>query len=120
MKGRAVPSIISAETWIVGELRAKSEIQVDGSIKGDLYGRAISVGPKGYVEGTLHASSVRIAGTLYGRVEANDVVILASAQIVGNICHNTITVEEGAIIDGLRPWRPVRQPRELMGLSLTG
>ena len=52
------------------------------------------------------ADTVVILGMAVGPVQANKVRIGNSAQVVGNIFHNELTIEPGAYHEGRRPWRP--------------
>ena len=69
-------------------------------------GRSVTVGESGQVEGSILADTVVILGIAVGPVQANKVRIGNSAQVVGNIFHNELTVEPGAYHEGRRPWRP--------------
>ena len=63
-------------------------------------------GEHGQVEGSILAEMVTIFGIAVGPVQANKVRLGNTAQVVGNIFHNELTVEPGAHHEGRRPWRP--------------
>ncbi len=73
-KGAAggVPSIISPDLEIVGNLKCDGEIQIDGRVKGDIKGHVLTVGEQGKIDGTTVAETVRIFGTVNGRVQAKN------------------------------------------------
>ena len=66
----SVPSIISPELEIVGDLKSDGEIQIDGTVKGDIKGHVLTVGEQGKIDGSTVAETVRIFGTVNGRVQA--------------------------------------------------
>ena len=84
-KGAAgsVPSIISPDLEIVGDLKSDGEIQIDGTVKGDIKGHMLTVGEQGKVDGSTVAETVRISGTVSGQVRAKTVRLDASARMSG-------------------------------------
>jgi cytoskeletal protein CcmA (bactofilin family) len=52
------------------------------------------------VVGGITAESARIAGRVDGSVTAREVVILKSARIRGDIVYDSLTIEQGAQLDG--------------------
>ena len=101
-KGAAdsVPSIISPDLKIVGDLKSDGEIQIDGTVKGDIKGHMLTVGEQGKVDGSTVAETVRISGTVSGQVQAKTVCLDASARVTADITHETLTIEAGAYFEG--------------------
>ena len=81
-----VPSIISPDLKIVGELKSDGEIQIDGTVKGDIKAHMLTVGEQGKVDGSTVAETVRIFGTVNGRVQAKTVRLDKSARVDPAIC----------------------------------
>ena len=48
----SVPYIISPDLEIVGNLKSNGEIQIDGTVKGDIDVRLLTVGEQGKVDGS--------------------------------------------------------------------
>ena len=108
----SAPSILSPDLKIVGNLESDGEIQIDGTVKGDIKGHMITVGERGEIDGSTVAETVRIFGTVNGRVQAKTVRLAKSAKVTADITHETLTIETGAYFEGnLLP---------LKGASLTG
>ena len=86
-KGAAggVPSIISPDLEIVGNLKSSGEIQIDGTVKGDIHGHLLAVGEQGKVDGSTVGDTVQISGTVNGRVEAKTVYLAKSAKVAADI-----------------------------------
>ena len=97
----SVPSIISADLRITGNLVCSGDVQVDGWIEGDIQSRNIVIGEGATVHGALQAESVRICGVVKGSIKADSVVLEKTANVTGDVLHKTLTVEEGAQIEGM-------------------
>ena len=95
-----VPSIISPDLKIVGDLKSDGDIQIDGTVKGDIKGHMLTVGEQGKVDGSTVAETVRIFGTVHGRVQAKTVRLDKSARVTADISHETLTIEAGAYFEG--------------------
>ncbi len=96
----SVPSIISPDLKIVGNLKSDGEIQIDGTIEGDIEAHMLTVGEQGKIDGSTVAETVRIFGTVNGRVQAKTVRLDASARVTADITHETLSIEVGAYFEG--------------------
>ena len=96
----AVPSIISSDLTIVGNLKSEGDLQIDGSVEGDVTSRAVTIGEGAVVHGTLTADSARIYGTLVGHVNVGSVMLAKTAKVEADVHHQSLTVESGASIVG--------------------
>lgn len=97
---KGVPSIISADLTITGDLVSSGEIQVDGSIEGDIRCKALVIGVDGAVTGEIEADSVRLHGKVTGQVRAKTVFLAATAHMIGDITHESLAIEPGAFMEG--------------------
>ncbi len=95
-----VPSIISPDLEIVGDLKSDGEIQIDGTVKGDVKSHMLTVGERGKIDGSTVAETVRIFGTVNGRVQAKTVRLAKSAKVTADITHETLSIEAGAYFEG--------------------
>ena len=59
-----VPSIISADLTIVGDLKSSGDIQVDGTVEGDIDSRTLTVGEGVTVKGSIVSETVRFSGNI--------------------------------------------------------
>ena len=99
-KASGVPSIISPDLTIVGDLKSGGDIQIDGTIKGDINSRLLTVGEQAVVEGCIVADTVRISGTVKGEIRARMVHLDKDARVIGDLIHETLTMEAGALLEG--------------------
>ena len=97
----SVPSIISADLRINGDLICSGDVQVDGWVEGDIQSRNIVIGEGATVHGALQAETVRICGLVKGAIKADAVVLEKTAKVTGDVLHKTLSVEEGAQIEGM-------------------
>ena len=88
-------------TIIEGQVNAKSDIRVDGVIKGSLVCSAkVIIGPTGYVEGQINCANAIIEGKFEGNLQVNDLLnVRKTAQINGEISTGKLIVEAGAIFN---------------------
>ena len=95
-----VPSIISADLKIVGDLKSNGDIQIDGSVEGFVRGGLVIVGERAKVKGTIVAETVQIFGTVSGQVRAATVCLHKTAVVTGDVAHEALTIEAGAYFEG--------------------
>jgi len=96
----AVPSIISKDLRIEGNLHSAGDIQVDGTVVGDINSRSLTIGESASVEGVVSCETVRVCGTVKGQIKANSVVIAKSAHFHGDLEHQSLAIEAGAFLEG--------------------
>ena len=95
-----VPSIISADLKIVGDLNSGGDLQIDGAVEGDITSRSLTIGESAVVRGVMVAETVHIYGSVIGEVRANSVILSKTARVEGDIIHQSLTMEAGADLIG--------------------
>lgn len=98
--GRMVPSIISGDLIISGNLLSGGELQVDGTIDGDVRASSLVIGEQATVTGEVMAEEVIIRGRVIGSVRGLRVVLAANCHVEGEIFHESLAVEPGAFFEG--------------------
>ena len=93
-------SFIANDLEIVGDLKGKGEVQIEGRVKGEIRSNSAIVSPDAEIDGSIVAQSIEVAGQVKGRVEAKHVRILKSAKMFGDVVHEVLEVESGAQIEG--------------------
>lgn len=107
---RAATSIIGPDLIITGNLISKGEVQVDGTVEGDIHGSHIVVGPNANVNGGIVAEEIVIRGHVSGSIRGKRVMLQASSQVDGDIYHNALSIEQGAMFEG-KSRRTTEDPR---------
>ncbi|MEM0976536.1 MAG: polymer-forming cytoskeletal protein [Pseudomonadota bacterium] len=93
-------SVISADLMIKGNLKTTGDIQVLGTIEGDIRAHLLTIGDGAMVKGEVIADDVVVNGTVNGRVRGLKVRLTSTAQVQGDIIHKTIAIESGANFEG--------------------
>lgn len=98
--GSATPSLISADLKVVGNLESDGDLQIDGTVQGDIKSRSVTVGESAKVKGGIVADTARICGAVTGKVQASSVTVAKGAKVKGDIVQQTLSIEAGAEIEG--------------------
>ena len=96
----APPSLISANLQIVGNLRSQGEVQIDGTVDGDVAANALTIGERSTINGEIVADKVVVRGRVNGRIRARKVQLSKSAHVVGDIWHEELAIDSGAFVEG--------------------
>ncbi len=95
-----VPSIISQDVVMRGNINSAGEIQFDGSLEGDIKAGSLIVGDKASVKGEIICESIVVRGAVDGAIRAKSVSLASTARIQGDILHSSLSVETGAHFEG--------------------
>lgn len=93
-------SVFGADIAITGDVRAKAELHVDGRIEGDITCTTLVQGAQSEVVGAIVADTARLAGQVRGSITVGELVVLKSAKIEGDVHYDSLTIEQGAEVDG--------------------
>jgi cytoskeletal protein CcmA (bactofilin family) len=96
----SAPSIISTDLRIVGDLHSDGEIQIDGTVDGDIRTKILLVGETAIVKGETAADTVTVHGTVNGQIKARSVSLSRTARVTGDILHHDLSIEKGAFLEG--------------------
>ena len=99
-KPKPSPSLLSSDITIKGNISTTGDIQIEGTIEGDVRAHLITVGETATIRGEVVADDVVVNGRVIGRVRGIKVRLTSSAQVEGDIVHKTIAIESGAHFEG--------------------
>ena len=99
-KSKPNPSMLSQDLTIVGNLRTTGDIQVEGTVQGDIRAHLLTVGETANIEGEIVADDIVVTGRVVGRVRGLKVRLTSTARVEGDIIHKTIAIESGAHFEG--------------------
>ena len=99
-KPAGVPSIISADLKVIGNLESNGDLQIDGRVEGDIHSKNVIIGDTAEIKGSVFAESVRICGNIVGEVKSTKVVIMKTAKVSGDIIHKSLSIEAGSTFEG--------------------
>ena len=98
----AAINIIRKGTTINGDITCLGDIRIDGELKGKLIseGKAV-VGSTGIIHGEVMCKNADISGTLNATLVVKELLLLKStANIIGDIKTNKLSIEPGANFTG--------------------
>ncbi len=95
-----VPSIISSDVVMRGNLQSGGEIQFDGTLEGDIKAASLIIGEQATVKGEVICETVTVRGRVEGGIRAKSVSLASTAHIQGDILHSSLSVETGAHFEG--------------------
>lgn len=98
--GSSTFSVIGPDVTIRGNIEATADLHVDGKVIGDIACASLVMGEASSVEGEIVAESARISGTVSGTVRVRELVVLRNATVNGDVSYDTISIEQGASVNG--------------------
>jgi cytoskeletal protein CcmA (bactofilin family) len=91
--------IFILKTNLFKKLRLFKLIEISGNAKGNIDNhRRIAVLGKGKFEGNIKATSLEVAGKVYGNIEANNLVVYST----GYVCYDKMNCKNITVYDGGR------------------
>jgi len=99
-KAKPPASTLSNDLAIKGNLKTTGDIQISGTVDGDIRAHLLTVAEGATVKGEVMADDVVIHGRIVGRVRGLKVRLTSTARVEGDIIHKTIAIESGAHFEG--------------------
>ena len=99
-KSRSLNTLVQG-TSITGDIKAESDIRIDGKIKGTLSCDAkVIIGSTGTVEGEISCINAVIEGRFDGNLKVKEVLSLKETAIInGDASYDKLIVQQGAVIN---------------------
>jgi len=117
MKAAAVPTIISADMVVEGNLKTGGDVQIEGTVIGQVEAGRLVIAESGVVNGNINAESARICGTLNGNINATTVTLTTTAKVTGDVFHDLLAIETGGMLEGLSRRRANAKPEPKQELN---
>lgn len=95
-------NVIGKGTVLEGNIETSGNIRIEGKIIGNLKSKSkVALGNSSLVDGNVSAQNADIEGTVKGKVEITDMLVLkATATVHGDIATGKLVVEPGAVFNG--------------------
>ena len=110
-------STLSSDLQFEGHVSGAGDLQVDGSIKGDVRVGRLIVGETGAIEGNVTADYLEVRGRIVGAVNGKQVKLVSTAYVDGDITAEQLSIDIGAYFQGrvlpIRPTAPAVNAAEL-------
>jgi cytoskeletal protein CcmA (bactofilin family) len=97
---KATPTILAKDLKIEGDISSAGLIEIEGFVKGNIKGNSVIIREGGNMEGELMAESLSVKGKFSGTIRAKNINISSKARITGVVEYCSLSVEDGACIDG--------------------
>ena len=99
-KAKPPASVLSTDLHVTGNLKTTGDVQVEGTVEGDIRAHLLTIGESATIKGEVIADDVVINGRIVGRVRGLKVRLTSTARVEGDIIHKTIAIESGAHFEG--------------------
>lgn len=101
-KGESNNSAIGEGSTFEGKFYISGSLRIDGKFEGEIKTEEeVVVGKTGRVKTNINAKSVVVAGIVIGNIYAkNEITLLETGRISGDIVTPVITIQNGAISQG--------------------
>ncbi|MCW1950084.1 MAG: polymer-forming cytoskeletal protein [Octadecabacter sp.] len=99
-KAKPPASQLSTDLHITGNLKTSGDIQIEGTVDGDIRAHLLTIGESATVNGECIADDVVVNGRIVGTVRGLKVRLTSTARVEGDIIHKTIAIESGAHFEG--------------------
>ena len=100
MSGKSTFSILGADVAVKGDIRAATDLHIDGEVEGDIACASLVQGAESRIKGSIVAQAARLSGHIEGAISVGELVIEASARITGDVTYESISVAPGSQVDG--------------------
>jgi cytoskeletal protein CcmA (bactofilin family) len=112
-------TIIGPETVVHGNINIKTSLRVDGKVFGEVICDGdVTIGETGYIESSIIARNITIAGSVSGKVQATEKLhILSTGSFNGSTVLNAIVIEEGGVFQGDSTMQQKRNDKDFEDLT---
>ena len=100
LRTRSGPSVLSADLTVKGNITTQGDVQIEGTVEGDIRAHQLTVGDSATIHGEIVADEIIVNGRVIGRVRGLKVRLSSTARVEGDIVHKTIAIESGAHFEG--------------------
>ena len=95
--------VISRDLKFAGrdvKIVSQGKLKVDCEFEGDVAGTEVVISERGRVKGKVVGERVIVLGKIIGAIHGNDILLMSSAHVEGDIHHTSLAIETGAEFDG--------------------
>ena len=96
----SLPSLVTKDFHVLGNIITEGNIDFDGSLDGNVRANTITIRNNASIKGEIVANTVLVYGKVRGLIRAKNIQLFASCNVEGILMHETISIEDGAFVDG--------------------
>lgn len=99
--GKQMPTVIAQDLEVRGDMFSPDGyIDINGRVIGNIEAHTVSLREGCFVSGDIFAENIMIYGSVEGNIEAKNIKLHKTASVKGMIHHGSISIEDGAYIQG--------------------
>lgn len=98
--GSDIRTVVSQGMAITGTLESDHDVQVDGSVRGDIHCAQLIISRDATINGDIDADEVVIRGQVKGTIKAGNVILQDTAHVESEIFYASLTIDQGASFIG--------------------
>ena len=95
-----LPSILSSDMTVKGDIVSDGTVDIDGKVEGNVRCQNVTIRKHGVIKGDVVAEAVHVYGSVQGMIKAKSVQFFKGCRVEGIIMHETLAIEDGALVDG--------------------
>ncbi len=93
-------SVIAEDLRIKGDVFTDGDVELHGTINGDIKCRTLLIAQEATVDGTATAEKIVVRGNVKGTINGVRVTLTSSAHVQGELICKALSVDEEAYFDG--------------------
>jgi cytoskeletal protein CcmA (bactofilin family) len=79
---------------------SQGKVKVDCEFEGDVTGAEVVISERGKLRGNVVGERVIVLGKLVGAINGDEITLMSTAHVQGDIQHKSLTIETGAEFAG--------------------
>ncbi|MGC6511650.1 MAG: bactofilin family protein [Parvibaculales bacterium] len=100
MASKSVPSILSIDLTVSGQIISSGDIQIDGNVEGEILSTSVTIGQTAHVRGEIAGDDIIVKGHVKGTIYGKKVHLCETAHVEGDIVHEALAIENGSYFNG--------------------
>ncbi len=98
-KNKQSPTILGAGSTLTGNISAGHNVQIHGTVNGDVTADTVIIGRGGIVNGKVKANILFLHGTMNGPADVGTANVLSSAKMSGILSYETLHITGNTGLD---------------------
>jgi len=100
IKKDALLSVLARDMHVLGTLVSDGTLDFSGTVDGNVRCHTLTIRAEGSIRGDVTADVLHVYGKINGLIRAKHVHLYENCHVEGIIMHETLTMEDGAFLDG--------------------
>lgn len=97
---RPAASVLGSGITVTGNIETAADLVIEGCVAGDVRCATLILMDAGRIEGDIKAARVRLAGSVDGSLDTEDLAVEATARVKGELSYSRLFIANGASVEG--------------------